>query len=136
MQILFNRNPQVQINRETIASVRDQMNVHTETFDDDETVTLNLTDKTPEMCSVFYSAQSLSGNEKGSILINEGVSGYFVDVERYSEGSNYLEQLQYSAALSGGYLKLTITGSGSGDSTEFKWRASPFNSLDFTPDVT
>ena len=148
MQIYFNTHPQVERNRQdnleqetdiatnlaTISSVRGQMTVQTETFDDDSNLILDIADVEPEIITVLYSAESTAGHEKGIVVVAQTGTGYKAHVQRFSDDA-FMEFLAFSATWDGSVLKLTITGTGSGASTNLRWRTSPFNSLDILPAV-
>jgi hypothetical protein len=148
MLIHFNSNPQVKRNRDTnivqeagiaqnlatVTSIRGHMTIQEESFADDQAITLVLADAQPEIVTVLYSAQSSVGNEKGIIVVSETNSGYATQVTRHSD-NEFMEHIDFSTTWTGSYLNLIVTGSGAGATTEFRWRTSPFNSLDILPSV-
>ena len=85
MKIYFNADPRVKANQEdiddnevgiaanlaTVTSIRNHMSVQSATFNDDASVTLEIANSQPEIVTVFYSAQSSVGNEKGIIVVSE-----------------------------------------------------------------
>ena len=148
MELYFNANPQVALNRDenivqgtaiatnlaTVTSLRGYMVIQEENFSDDQVVTVVIADAQAEIVTVFYSLESSVGNEKGTIIVAESASGYGAQVERYSD-DEFMEHISFSAAWSGGSLNLVVTGDGSGVATDMRWRTSPFNSLDILPAV-
>lgn len=81
-----------------------------------------------EIVTVLYSIQNTSCNEKGTITIMEGVTGYYVDVVS-SAPIGKRSGVTFSATEQNGSLILNIIGNGQGLISDFKYRVNAVNTL-------
>lgn len=141
MQMYFNSNPQVTINKTEIQTLYDYQDKVTHNFDDHSSVDITVaTTPIPEMVTLFYSAQQSPGsisptlfpNQKGQVLVYETTEGYDIDHTIYGEPGTEVP-IEFSVAKVGSDLILTVSGTNTSGTTSamyFKYRISPFNSLE------
>jgi len=144
MRIDFNSNPQVTVNRTEIQTIYDYQEKITHNFDDHSSIDITVASETvapiPELVTLFYSARqspaSLSPDyypdQKGQVIIYETTTGHDLDHTIYGEVDVEVP-IDLSVELVGDDLILTVEGtvtSGIVSAVYFKYRVSPFNSLE------